>query len=94
MNKSDGNGVEPGNFFTLGVTGVAESGLDEATSLVSQNYFRSRDNHFRFDRNRKYCRLNSQVNTIRKPLGGRKVLPVTCDVDYSHPVEPELALRS
>jgi len=27
---------------------------------VSQIYFRWRDNHFRFDRNRKYCRLNSQ----------------------------------
>jgi len=92
MNKSDGNGVEPGNSFTLGVTGVAESGLDEATSLVSQNYFRSRDNHFRFDRNRKYCRLS--VNTIRKPLDGRKVLPVTCDVDYSHPAEPEFVFRS
>jgi len=28
---------------------------------VSQNYFRSRVHHFRFDEDRKYCRLNSQV---------------------------------
>jgi len=28
----------------------------------SQNYFQSTDNHFWFDDNCKYCRLNSQVN--------------------------------
>jgi len=32
---------------------------------VSQNYFRSRDNYFRFDGNRKYCHLNSQVNNSK-----------------------------
>ena len=61
MNKGNGDGVEIENSFTLGVIGVAVSWQEEATS-VSQNYFLSTDNHFRFDGNRKYCRLNSQVN--------------------------------
>jgi len=51
MDKSDGDavdGVERENFFTLGVIGVPVSGPQELLP-VSQNYFRSRDNHFRFD---------------------------------------------
>ena len=60
----------------------------------SQNYFRSRDNHFRFDGNRKYCRLNSQVNNPNVWTDGRKVLPVTFNVEYSLPVEPEVVFRS
>jgi len=54
-----------------------------------QNYFRSRDNHFHFEASRKCCHLKSHINN-RKPLDGGKVLPVTCDVEYSLSVEPKV----
>ena len=57
-----------------------------------QNYFRSRDNHFRFEENCKYCCLNLQVNNL-KASERQKVLPVTCDVEYSLPVEPGVIFR-
>jgi len=56
--------------------------------LVSQNYVQSRDNHFQFDENHKTAIWTCR-STIQKPLDGRKLLPVTCDVDYSLPIELE-----
>jgi len=61
---------------------------------ISQNYFRSRDNHFRFDGNRKYCRLNSQVNNP-KASGRQKSTPGDLRHRiYSLPVKPEVVFRS
>jgi len=56
---------------TLGVVGVAVS---RPENPVSQNWFRLRDNHFRFDGDRKYCRMNSQVNNL-KANGWQKSTP-------------------
>jgi len=61
MDKRNGDGVETENFFTLGESASLEKlylGRKKPLS-VSQNYFQSRDIHFRFDRNHKYCPLNS-----------------------------------
>jgi len=55
MDKSNEDGVETENSFTLGVIGVAVSGPVEATSGIAKLLLGwSRDNHFRFDRNLKY----------------------------------------
>ena len=36
MDKSNGDGVDKGNYFTLGVIGVAVSGPEEATSGLAK----------------------------------------------------------
>jgi len=75
MDKSNGDGVEPENFFTLGVIGVAVSELEEATFSLAK-LFPAERNHFLFNENRNYCRLNSQVNNP-KASGRQKSTP--CD---------------
>jgi len=92
MDKSNGDGVETENSFTLGVIGDVVSGPEQATSGLTK-LLPARANHFRFDRNRKYCRLNSQVNNP-KASGQQKNTPgdmrrLICSL----PVEPEVVFR-
>ena len=75
MDKSNGDGVETENSLTLGVIGVAVRGPEEATSGLAKLLLSwSRENHFRFDGNRKYRRQNSQINNP-KASGRHKSTP-------------------
>jgi len=93
MDKSNGDGVETENSFTLGVIGVAASGPEEATFGLTKL--------LPVDRQPLPVLWKSQM--LPSELSGqqseclstaRKVLPVTCDVEYSLPVEPEVVFRS
>jgi len=53
---------------------------------VSKNYFRRETNISGLTKAANAA-VWTRKSTIRKPLDGRKVLPVTCDVEYSLPVE-------
>jgi len=95
MDKSNGDRVETENCFTLGDIGVAVSGPEEATCWLAKLFpvERLRVPDFRFDRNRKYCRLKSQINNP-KVFGRQKSTPGDLRREYLFQVEPEVVFPS
>jgi len=91
MDKSNRDRVEAENSFALGVIGVAVSGPEEATSGLVELLRETTTSGLTETAN---TAVLTRSSTIRKPLDDRKLLSVTCSVEYSLPIEPEVVLLS